>query len=279
MKSKKKDSPETFFFGLKSNRFPPSANHPQTFLFDRELSTGFEPKDIPLSAMLEIFCYAVHGRVLGYKTYSSKIVPIFDKKLSDKNALKTVEISRKACTQLAINWPNDKASHSITKEDARKVIKRIKPIFRSASKIAKNRWMNFPFDFDSDGSDVSTIAKRFTQQSKSKITLQSGKNKKHFFNHLGLKRKDKVIIFGAGEAGFEVYNRIHKKVSVIAFCDNNRKKIGITDKGIPVVYSKTIPSLSFTFIIVASVYAFEIHSQLIKEINVDFSKILISPIF
>ena len=107
MKSKKKDSPETFFFGLKSNRFPPSANHPQTFLFDRELSTGFEPKDIPLSAMLEIFCYAVHGRVLGYKTYSNWIDESYDETYDDQlrfdkvvavvesiNAMSRVELSK-----------------------------------------------------------------------------------------------------------------------------------------------------------------------------------------
>ena len=101
---------------------------------------------------------------------------------------------------------------------------RLESIFSFPAKIGTDRWINFPFDFDAGGSDLSTISKRFNKLPKTSSHAQTQSKKINFFKNLGSKKNDKVIIFGAGKAGSEAYNLIHQKVDVIAFCDNDPKK-------------------------------------------------------
>lgn len=83
-----------------------------------------------------------------------------------------------------------------------------------------------------------------------------------------------VLIFGAGQGGRRVVNLLNKeKVKILAFIDNDQKKVGSDVKGIPVVSPQEIGYYQYDYIIIASVFYDEIFDQLI-ELGVNEEKII-----
>ena len=56
---------------------------------------------------------------------------------------------------------------------------------------------------------------------------------------------ENLVIYGAGEAGKQIYNEIKEKDSfnVVALIDDSPKKIKIKDSGLPIYHSDDIESL------------------------------------
>ena len=82
-----------------------------------------------------------------------------------------------------------------------------------------------------------------------------------------------VIIFGASEAGQKAYEITTKQAVVIAFADNDTKKHGSNFCDVPVISPEQIPSLQFSAVLIASMYAKEIHAQLLLELGLEYEKV------
>ena len=82
-----------------------------------------------------------------------------------------------------------------------------------------------------------------------------------------------VIIFGASEAGQKAYEITTQQAVVIAFADNDTKKHGSNFCDVPVISPEQIPSLQFSAVLIASMYAKEIHAQLLLELGLEYEKV------
>lgn len=73
----------------------------------------------------------------------------------------------------------------------------------------------------------------------------------------------RVVIFGAGAGGRDVWARIRGRHRVIAFADNDQNKVGTQVCGVPVIAPKTLTATAVDRIVVGSMYFDEIRGQLI----------------
>lgn len=89
------------------------------------------------------------------------------------------------------------------------------------------------------------------------------------------KKKENIVIFGAGMAGQITYKRFKRKVNILGFVDNDKKKIGQFLFKKPIYPPQKIKDLPYDRIIIASMYYSEIMAQLITEIKVPNHKITI----
>jgi len=267
--------PEIFFFGRKSNQLPSQSNNPKTFLFDRVMNSGWEPRDIPLSALLEIFCYSSQGRTLGYQKKPNQIEPIFDCKLQDSTSLETIKLTRTACQKLTKNWPSEKEYDSdVIKSTAEILTRQLRSFYFNPPPAAIKRWGSFNFDFDALGSDYGTLSERFNfNVQPEKPNYQVQRSTKTLPNSFTPRSEDRVIIFGASEAGQKAYKITTKQAVVIAFADNDIKKHGSNFCDVPVISPEQISSLQFSVILIASMYAKEIHAQLLLELGLEYEKV------
>ncbi|GAB2690028.1 LicD family protein [Aliiglaciecola sp. 3_MG-2023] len=85
--------------------------------------------------------------------------------------------------------------------------------------------------------------------------------------------KQKVIIFGAGNAGMAAKNNLHSDYQIIAFCDNDPQKSGLEIDGIPIVSVKELHNLNYDVIMIASEYFEQIETQLKQQENIAEKKI------
>lgn len=267
--------PEIFFFGRKSNQLPPQSNKPKTFLFDKVMNTGWEPSDIPLSTLLEIFCYSSQGRTLGYDKKPNHIEPILDCNLKDSTSLETIKLTRTACYDFAKSWPSDKEYDSdLIKSTAVILTRQLRSFYFNPPPVAVKRWGNFNFDFDSLGLDYGKLSERFNFNAKSeKPNYPVQRGTKSIRNSFNPRSEDRIIIFGASKAGQKAYEVITQKAVVIAFADNDSKKQGSNFCNIPVISPEQINTLQFSAILIASMYAKEIHAQLLLEIGLEHEKV------
>ena len=87
-------------------------------------------------------------------------------------------------------------------------------------------------------------------------------------------RKDKVILFGAGLTGRQVFPKLGEHVRVLAFADNDTGKHGGYISGVPVISADDISSMNYDAVIISSTSITDIRNQLL-EIGVDEEKIVI----
>lgn len=81
---------------------------------------------------------------------------------------------------------------------------------------------------------------------------------------LRTKKKERVIVFGAGNAGRSTYEYYSGLYEVIAFADNDPKKIGSRCCGRPVVGVSDFCSMEYDYIIIGSSFSGEITRQLVS---------------
>lgn len=72
----------------------------------------------------------------------------------------------------------------------------------------------------------------------------------------------KVIIFGTGMGGLRAYRKLPPECRIVAFADNDPAKIGLEYCGHPILSPEQLRSSSFDHILVASMHADEIVTQL-----------------
>jgi FlaA1/EpsC-like NDP-sugar epimerase len=80
-------------------------------------------------------------------------------------------------------------------------------------------------------------------------------------------REIRVVIFGAGLGGRQVWTRLASlpSVAIVAFLDNDPAKQGSTLFDVPVCGVADLPALAFDAILVASVHRDEIRAQLVAS--------------
>ena len=87
----------------------------------------------------------------------------------------------------------------------------------------------------------------------------------------------KVVIFGAGATGCEVYNRIHNDYNVLAFCDNNKEKQKTTLFNLPILDPVALNDIEYDFIFIGADSRDSIYRQ-IKTLGISHENLKDEPI-
>lgn len=88
-------------------------------------------------------------------------------------------------------------------------------------------------------------------------------------------KKSRVILFGAGLVGRQALPRYQGKASVIAFADNDVRKLGKQILGVTVIHPDRISSMDYDEVVITSTSSGQIFDQLI-ELGISQSKIKIA---
>ena len=83
----------------------------------------------------------------------------------------------------------------------------------------------------------------------------------------------KIIIFGTGEFGNNIYKMYKDNHDVIYFADNDKKKHNKFVDGIEIVSAQNLKNLNYDEIVIASTYADEIYQQLTNDLDIQPLKI------
>ncbi|WJG10580.1 LicD family protein [Aliiglaciecola sp. LCG003] len=85
--------------------------------------------------------------------------------------------------------------------------------------------------------------------------------------------KQKIVIFGAGQAGIAANKNLQATYQVVAFCDNDHTKVGSFLEQIPVISPQQLDEIQFDLIMIASEYFEQIRLQLEQQESVPVAKI------
>lgn len=85
--------------------------------------------------------------------------------------------------------------------------------------------------------------------------------------------KQKVVIFGAGQAGVAAKKNLQSEFFILAFCDNDESKVGSTLEGLPVISVRELRNNNYDWIMIASEYFEQIYSQLEQSDGIAVEKI------
>lgn len=87
----------------------------------------------------------------------------------------------------------------------------------------------------------------------------------------------RVVLFGAGEAGRFFCEKYADRYDILAVLDNDTRKQGQQFCGVPVVAPNTLCDFAYDNIIVTSIFVHQIQQQLITELGVPEDRIFFSP--
>lgn len=152
------DVPIGLYFGMLGGS---SLHHKEAYLFDRRFSSGYLALAPMLSAMMEMFCSAPHGQVIGYKGEGSRIMPILRKESNDltiKWGLKTVHDTVFQFAE-ALVLDHDIVSASV---DIRPVVETlIRTFWQQPTEAEARAWGQFPYVDDQAEAYWSCIAEPY----------------------------------------------------------------------------------------------------------------------
>jgi len=89
--------------------------------------------------------------------------------------------------------------------------------------------------------------------------------------------KHPAIIFGAGEAGIAAAHKLSTEYEIVAFCDNDKSKVGKQFMSSPIISPEQLVDHQDSTIFIASEFAEQILSQLNKITLLDPVKIQVVP--
>jgi hypothetical protein len=78
----------------------------------------------------------------------------------------------------------------------------------------------------------------------------------------GEKLKQKIVIFGAGQAGIAALINLRGKYQPVAFCDNDANKVGTQLQSLPIISPQQLQSTKYDLLMIASEYFEQIQQQL-----------------
>jgi FlaA1/EpsC-like NDP-sugar epimerase len=90
--------------------------------------------------------------------------------------------------------------------------------------------------------------------------------------------KPKVFIFGAGDSGNSVFNRITPNSNILGFIDNSKLKQNTTYLGKQVFGPEILSNMKFEYVVIASMYEHEIYHQLMEQ-GIEPDKLVLSSHF
>jgi hypothetical protein len=85
--------------------------------------------------------------------------------------------------------------------------------------------------------------------------------------------KQRIVIFGAGQAGVAAKKNLQSEFFIMAFCDNDARKVGSTLDGLPVIAVEALNNDDYDFIMIASEYFEQIYTQLKQREGIAVDKI------
>jgi len=86
--------------------------------------------------------------------------------------------------------------------------------------------------------------------------------------------KKNIIIFGCGNSGQDTYNYIKDNFNIVAFIDNNKELHNTYMLNIKILNPSEINLITFDFIVIASMYKYEIKEQLIVQYKIPIEQII-----
>ncbi|OEF97718.1 LicD family protein [Desulfuribacillus alkaliarsenatis] len=89
-------------------------------------------------------------------------------------------------------------------------------------------------------------------------------------------QKPKAIVFGASKAG-RYFVKNNTQYNLLAIIDNDIKKHGSSINGLKVISPNQINEYQYDYIVITSIYIYQIQDQLVKDLQVDENKIIIPP--
>ncbi|MEC0129070.1 TylF/MycF/NovP-related O-methyltransferase [Paenibacillus pabuli] len=85
---------------------------------------------------------------------------------------------------------------------------------------------------------------------------------------------EKLVIFGAGDGGFQVTLSLTDKFEIIAYADNDPQKQGKTMFSKPVIKPEQITFLDYDYVVIANLHGQQVKKQLLKDCNVNEEQII-----
>lgn len=86
--------------------------------------------------------------------------------------------------------------------------------------------------------------------------------------------KIKTLLFGAGQGSRQYMQNNEVSRHFVGFLDNDKNKHGTSLEGIPIYSPSQIASLTFDEIVISTQWAIEVQQQLINELGVEPSKVI-----
>jgi lipopolysaccharide cholinephosphotransferase len=85
--------------------------------------------------------------------------------------------------------------------------------------------------------------------------------------------KQKIVIFGAGQAGVAALKNLQAKYLPVAFCDNDANKVGTELASLPIICPQELQSTEFDLLMIASEYFEQITLQLKSDFAIPSERI------
>jgi FlaA1/EpsC-like NDP-sugar epimerase len=129
---------------------------------------------------------------------------------------------------------------------------------KAAEGFLDGTYSGFPIAFRSE----MAVRARLMEQN---LHTSRSKKKAEFLEDPSTAGRERIVIFGAGEAGRRALKRMPTDLCAIAFCDNDPQKWGIRIENLPVIAPAELGQLPVSKIVIASQYQAQIYSQLQKS--------------
>lgn len=85
--------------------------------------------------------------------------------------------------------------------------------------------------------------------------------------------KQKIVIFGAGQAGISALKNLQDKYLPVAFCDNDVNKVGTELESLPIICPQQLQTTKFDLLMIASEYFEQIKQQLESDFSIPCEQI------
>jgi hypothetical protein len=85
--------------------------------------------------------------------------------------------------------------------------------------------------------------------------------------------KQKIVIFGAGQAGIAALKNLQDKYLPVAFCDNDVNKVGTKLQSLPIICPQQLHTTEFDLLMIASEYFEQIKQQLESDFAIPCERI------
>jgi hypothetical protein len=85
--------------------------------------------------------------------------------------------------------------------------------------------------------------------------------------------KQKIVIFGAGQAGLAAKKNLQSEYQILAFCDNDPAKANTLLENLPVIAPQNLVTTDFDLVMIASEYFEQIYQQLVDVLAIPTTRI------
>jgi predicted HAD superfamily hydrolase len=173
------EPPAGFYFGLYERRSYPSKGSQHGYLFDGNDRPGYQ-RDLPfLYQLIEMFCTASHGVVLGYEQCAGRIQPILKEKRNSSAQSWGLEVLQDTILQFVDSLHLDR-NLVATNADLRPCVSKLLQLFwKTPQRNEAQAWGRFQFETDQAGAYQSTLASSYSFKHIRRAYSHAGNLKRH----------------------------------------------------------------------------------------------------